>query len=77
MILHEEFKNCIDSVTKCIEDDDYKRISKLSESIFSLDLRETEKCKLLGELIERTTLLTSDDTMRISELCDLMVIEVK
>ena len=75
MTLYEEFKKCIDSIAQCIEDDDYKRISDLSESIFSSDLNINEKIELLEKLAEKKTRLTPNDTMSISELCKLMVKE--
>ena len=75
MTLYEEFKNRIDSIAQCIEDENYKRIADLSETIFNSDLTEIEKCELIGALAERKTLLTPNDTMSISELCDLMVNE--
>lgn len=75
MTLYEDFKKRIDSITECVKDEDYKRIADLSEYIFNSNLTEDEKCELIGELAERKTLLTPNDTMSISKLCKLMVSE--
>ena len=75
MTLYEEFKNRIDSITQCIEDEDYKKIADLSETIFNSKLTQTEKIELLENLAEKKTRLTPNDTMSISELCKLMVNE--
>ena len=75
MNLYEEFKNRIDSITQCIEDEDYKKIADLSETIFNSKLTQTEKIELLENLAEKKTRLTPNDTMSISELCKLMVNE--
>lgn len=75
MTLYEEFKNRIDSMTQCIEDEDYKKIADLSETIFNSKLTQTEKIELLENLAEKKTRLTPNDTMSISELCKLMVNE--
>ena len=50
MTLYEEFKNRIDSITQCIEDEDYKKIADLSETIFNSKLTQTEKIELLENL---------------------------
>ncbi len=75
MTLYEEFKNRIDSMTQCIEDEDYKKIADLSETISNSKLTQTEKVELLENLAEKKTRLTPNDTMSISELCKLMVNE--
>lgn len=75
MTLYEEFKNRIDSITQCIEDEDYKKIADLSETISNSKLTQTEKVELLENLAEKKTRLTPNDTMSISELCKLMVNE--
>ena len=75
MTLYEEFKARIDSITQCIEDEDYKKIADLSETIFNSKLTQTEKIELLENLAEKKTRLTPNDTMSISELCKLMVNE--
>ena len=75
MTLYEEFKNRIDSITQCIEDEDYKKIADLSETISNSKLTQTEKIELLENLAEKKTRLTPNDTMSISELCKLMVNE--
>lgn len=75
MNLYEEFKNRINSIAQCIEDEDYKKIADLSETIFNSKLTQTEKIELLENLAEKKTRLTPNDTMSISELCKLMVDE--
>lgn len=75
MNLYEEFKNRIDSIAQCIEDEDYKKIADLSETISNSRLTQTEKIELLENLAEKKTRLTPNDTMSISELCKLMVNE--
>ena len=75
MNLYEEFKNRIDSIAQCIEDEDYKKIADLSETISNSKLTQTEKIELLENLAEKKTRLTPNDTMSISELCKLMVNE--
>ena len=75
MNLYEEFKNRIDSIAQCVEDEDYKKIADLSETIFNSKLTQTEKIELLENLAEKKTRLTPNDTMSISELCKLMVNE--
>lgn len=72
MNLYEEFKNRIDSIAQCIEDEDYKKIADLSETIFNSKLTQAEKIELLENLAEKKTRLTPNDTMSISELCKLM-----
>lgn len=75
MNLYEEFKNRIDSIAQCIEDEDYKKIADSSETISNSKLTQTEKIELLENLAEKKTRLTPNDTMSISELCKLMVNE--
>ena len=75
MNLYEEFKNRIDSIAQRIEDEDYKKIADLSETIFNSKLTQLEKIELLENLAEKKTRLTPNDTMSISELCKLMVNE--
>lgn len=75
MTMFEEFKNRIDSITQCMEDEDYKKIADLSETISNSKLTQTEKIELLENLAEKKTRLTPNDTMSISELCKLMVNE--
>ena len=62
-------------MTQCIEDEDYKKIADLSETISNSKLTQTEKVELLENLAEKKTRLTPNDTMSISELCKLMVNE--